>query len=99
MRILNSNVLIVLAVIFTLLLLGGVWYLFLITYLRKDNKTKGREQVLSMFKIDKKLDIYSVLCPAELPNTDEDVADALIYIKATNFAGDLLEKLYEQAGI
>lgn len=55
--------------------------------------------MLSAIKPDKNCEIKAVLCPSELPNTDEDVAGALIYIKATDFAGRLLERLYEQAGI
>lgn len=97
---LKSNILIFLTAMLILLLLSIAWYFFLSNYYkRKNNVTKRREQVLSVIKFDKNLDINAVLCPAELPNTDEDVADALIYIKAANFAGELLERLYEQAGI
>lgn len=85
---------------FILLLLSVAWYIILKNSFRREaHDIKRREQVLSAIKPDKNCEIKAVLCPSELPNTDEDVAGALIYIKATDFAGRLLERLYEQAGI
>lgn len=96
----NSNILMFLIAIFILLLLSAAWYFFLSYYCKRNgDETNKRERILSMIKFDNRLNIDNVVCPAELPNTDEDVADALKYIEATNFAGELLERLYEQAGI
>lgn len=95
----NSSLEIFISAMVVLVVLGVIWGIFLINYLGRNNIKKENHKILSRIKPDLSVNGFADVCPAELPNTDDDIADALKYIKPTDFANDLLENLYEQTGV
>lgn len=104
----NSNSLIFITVLAIIVFLSIVWKTFYMNYLNKigfdiqkrsgtKNDFNGRSRLLSTIKPD--LSCSKSICPIGLPNTDDDIIDALEYIKPANYAGNLLRNIYEQTGI
>lgn len=93
---------IVLAIIF---LLGIICNMFYMYYLKKsrlndiENDLTKNNRILSIISADVPLVAFRSMCPVELPNTDDDITDALKYVDTAKFASELLENLYEQTGI
>lgn len=84
--------------------LSVAWYVFYTNYLKKQNNMhitnkNERTTILELVKFDINLKKASISCQIGLPNTDDNIADALPYIKKSDFASDLLEKLYEHTRI
>lgn len=103
----NSNLILFFSAVDTLILLSIIWYFFYINYLQKNGYEKfkkksniNRTNKISMvIEPDLCVSGFEDICPIELPNTDDDVTDALKYIESANFAHDLLENLYEQTRV
>ncbi len=92
---------IVLAIIFLLAIICNMFYMHYLNKSRlniKNDLTKNN-RILSIISADIPLVAFRSMCPVELPNTDDDITDALKYIDTAKFASKLLENLYEQTGI
>lgn len=93
---------IVLVIIFLLSIICNILYICHLKKIRHkdiENNSIRNNRILSIIKADVSLSGFQCTCPVELPNTDDDIADALKYIDTAKFASELLENLYEQTGI
>ncbi|MCM1049647.1 MAG: hypothetical protein NC433_14620 [Clostridiales bacterium] len=102
----NSNISVLLSALATVFLLSIFWYIFYVGYLKKIKSkytntasNSSNNKVLSIIKSEVLHDNLKVECFTELPNTDDDISEALNYIQPPKDAYSLLEKMYEQAGI
>jgi len=102
----NSNVSVFLSALATIFLLGVFWYFFYSCHLKKMKSqytgnvfNSSNNKVLSMIMSEVPYGDLKVECPVELPNTDDDISEALSYIQPSKDASNLLEKMYEQARI
>lgn len=106
----NSNMSILIIVFAIIALLSIVWNVIFTFYSNKrgitrsnkanveNNNTKSNK-LLSAIKPDISWSDFSAVCPILLPNTDEDIAEALKHIEPSSCAKELLESLYEQTRI
>lgn len=97
---LNSNIFIVVILAIIMSVLSIAWYVFYTNYLKKHenmyvNSKNERTDVLKLVKFDTKCKKTPASCQIELPNTDDNIADILQYIKKSDFTSELLENLYE----
>ncbi len=91
--------LIALAIIF---ILSIVWYIMYTGHLKNNCYTNGTVEGSRLFDaMQGNGGMSNVVseCPIGLPNTDDDVADALEYVEPSKLAGGLLERLYEQGRV
>lgn len=95
-----SSNLIILSLVFTIIiLLSIVWNVFYLSHIKKDKIINKKNIVIEVFQ---KMNICGLLpsinatCPVLLSNTDDDISEALIYVKPSQDARTLLESLYEQ---
>ena len=100
----NSNTLILIIVFLIIALLSCIWYAFYTSYSNRykanfQNNNAKNIKFLSVVKPDISLSNFSTECPIVLPNTDDDIAQALKYIKPFSKAGELLENLYGQTRV
>lgn len=103
----NSNFSVFLSALATIFLLGVFWYIFYISHLKKmkskyamnDFNKNNNNKLLFVIKPEIFCNNLLIECPTELPNTDDDISEALNYIQPSKYASDLLEKMYEQARI
>ncbi len=101
---LNSNIFIFIIVAIIMFVLSVAWYVFYANYLKKQNNMhitskNERTTVLELVKFDPNWEEIPASCQIELPNSDDNIADALPYIKKSDFASELLENLYERTRI
>lgn len=101
----NSNFEVFVYVLVIISLLSLFWHIFFTSYLKKkgmsnDGYDNSREKkLLRVINPGLCSTNFEFECSLELPNTDDDISEALNYIEPSKYAGDLLEKMYEQAGI
>lgn len=97
----NYNVQIAFWVVVTLIIGSLIWNRFFMSYLKKSgiNKsnrgTAGKEMVLNLLKPAIFLKSLSVMCSILLINSDDNISDALNYIKPAKCLDNLLEKINE----
>lgn len=101
---LNSNIFIFIILAIIMSVLSVAWYVFYTNYLKRHNSMhmgsqSERTDVLGLIKLGTNPEKMSVSCQIGLPNTDDSIADALPYIKKSDFASELLENLYERARV
>lgn len=99
------NFMIVASVLAIIFLLSIICIMFYMYYLKKTrlndigNDSTENKGVLSVIRADLSLSGFQCTCPVELPNTDDDISDALKYIDTAKYTSELLENLYGQTGI
>lgn len=101
----NYNVWTAICVVVILIIASLVWNRVFVSYLKKSevNKSKYRgvekKTILNLIKPTVCLGSFFVMCSILLSNTDDEVSDALDYIRPSKSLNNLLEKINEQAGI
>lgn len=95
MTISNANVFILASAAGILAALCALWHAFYSGYLRRRDDANDKEMILSRLKFHAASGKTRTTRPARLPDADDDVADALAYIKAEGFTAGLLKDLYE----
>lgn len=101
----SSNFEVFVSILVIISLLSFFWYIFFTSYLKKKSRSNtvydnNREKkLLRVIRPGFYCGNLMIECPLRLPNTDDDISEALNYIRPSKYAGDLLEKMYEQAGI
>ncbi len=101
----NSNLEIFVSVLVIISLLSLFWYIFFTSYLKKKDMSNNgydnsrEKKLLRVITSGLRCEDIRMDCPLGLPNTDDDISEALNYIQPSTYAGNLLEKMYEQTGI
>lgn len=101
----NYSLLTAICVVVILIITSLVWNRVFMSYLRKSeiNKSKHggveKKTILNLIKPTACLGGFIIMCSILLSNTDDEVADALDYIRPSKRLNNLLEKINEQAGI
>lgn len=102
----NDNIFSIFAVIGILAVLSIGWNHFFMAYLKKNQAgrpggrtTEESEKVLRLLRPSSCLKNFIITCPVLLNNSDDEISAALDYVRPSRYAGQLLEKLNEQAGV